>query len=202
MISTSKTDRIKCMLNKTILVFVFTFIAIGKISAQKEYQRESGTIQERTFWVGVSEHPDPIMRHHEAFMDAFIKYIQNRPIEIVGVFSTEATGSIGNESINQNFNNETCRLETVSSVTYDGRETITISIGCGALVKYECLTESFSSDEALQTKMLLNVTYQDESNRTAMESVHEYRKDCLTEKGTATNVSQFSYQCTYISKYE
>lgn len=67
------------MLNKTILVFVFTFIAIGKISAQKEYQRESGTIQERAFWVGVSEHPDPIMRHHEAFMDAFIKY--NRTVQ-------------------------------------------------------------------------------------------------------------------------
>ena len=181
------------MLNKTILVFVFTFLAIGKISAQKEYQCEVGKIQERTFWVGQSANPDPIMRHHEAFMDAFIKYIQ-RPKEPVGAVFTEAIGGTGNES--------TCRLETVSSVTHDGRETITISIGCGPLVKYECLTESFSSDDALQTQMLLNVTYQDESNRTAMESVHEYRKDCLTEKGTATNVSQFSYQCTYISKYE
>ena len=174
-----------------ILTIGLGIIAIGQLYAQ-----------DVSYWVGQSANPDPIMRHHEAFMDAFIKYIQNRPIEIVGVVSTEATGSIGNETINQSFNNETCRLETVSSVTYDGRETITISIGSGALVKYECLTESLSNDEALQTKMLLNVTYQNESNCTAMESVHEYRKDCLAEKGTATNVSQFSYQCTYISKYE
>lgn len=174
-----------------LLIFGLGIIAIGQLYAQ-----------DVSYWVGQSANPDPIMRHHEAFMEAFIKYIQNRPIEIVGVVSTEATSSIGNESINQSFNNETCRLETVSSVTHDGRETITISIGCGPLVKYECLTESFSSDDALQTKTLLNIAYQDESNRTAIESVHEYRKDCLTEKGTATNVSQFSYNCIYNSKYE
>lgn len=146
--------------------------------------------QEITYWKGLSANPDPIMRHHEAFMEAFIKYIQC-PKELVGVVSTKATSSIG-----------TCRLETVSSVTYDGQETITISIGSGALVKYECFTESFSNDDALQTNTFLNIAYQDESNRTAIESAHEYRKECFTEKGTDTSVSQFSYKCTAISKYE
>lgn len=176
-----------------LLIFGLGIIAIGQLYAQ-----------EVSYWVGQSANPDPIMRHHEAFMDAFIKL--QRPKELVGVVSTETTGGIGqssgNKSGTENINSDTCRVETVASVTYDGRETITISIGSGALVKYECLTESFSSDEALHTKTLLNIAYQDESNRTAIESFHEYRKDCLTEKGTDTSVSQFSYKCIYNSKYE
>lgn len=91
-----------------LLTIGLGIIAIGQLYAQ-----------DVSYWVGQSANPSPIMCHHEAFMDAFIKYIQ-RPKELVGVVSTETTGSIGNESINQSFNNETCRLETMSSVTYDG----------------------------------------------------------------------------------
>ena len=168
--------------NKYVIVLIFTLCISNNLFAQ-----------DVSYWDGQSANPDPIMRHHEAFMDAFIKYIQ-RPKEPVGAVFTEAIGGTGNES--------TCRLETVSSVTYDGRETITISVGCGALVKYKCITESFSSDDALHTITLLNITYQDESNRTTIESVHEYRKECLTEKGTDASVFNYLCRCTYISKYE
>lgn len=195
------------MSRRIYVVLSLIIVCAGNLSAQsfdenkKRVQSEcDGQLcaQEVSYWVGQSENPDPIMRHHEAFMEAFIKYVQNRPAEIVGAVSTETTSGI--KEYSESINNETCHLETVSSVTYDGRETITISIGCGALVTYACLAESISSDDVLQTTTLLSIAYQDGSNPIAIESVHEYRKDCLTEKGTVT--SQFSYKCTYISKYE
>lgn len=63
-----------------LLTIGLGIIAIGQLYAQ-----------DVSYWVGQSANPDPIMRHHEAFMDAFMKYIQNRPIEIVGEISTEAS---------------------------------------------------------------------------------------------------------------
>ena len=151
--------------------------------------------QEVSYWVGESEHPDPIMRHHEAFMNAFLEYIQNLPQEHGAISS-------GTTYLSKSPYTDSCRIETVSSVTHDGREIITISIGIGPLVKYQCITQSSSSKEVMQTNILLNIAYQDESNRSAIESAHEYRKECFTEKGTATSVSHFRYFCTYTSKYE
>ena len=168
-----------------LLIIGFGVIATGQVAAQSI-----------SYWVGQSANPDPIMRHNEAFMDAFIKYIKDHPKENGQVFSTETTSSIekssDNNSITTGIHNDTCRVETVSSVTQEGRETIIISIGCGALVKYECFTESFSNDDILQTKTLLSITYQNETNRTAIESFHEFYKEHLTEKGINKNISQFS----------
>lgn len=165
--------------------------------------------QEVSYWVGQSANPDPIMRHHEAFMDAFMKYIRNRPMEGSQVFVTETKGpesvmttEEAEKSLSTDINTDSCRIETVASVTHEGQETLTISIGSGTLVKFESATESFSSGDTLQTKTLLEITYQDESNRSAFESVHEYYKECLTEKGTTTSASRFSYNCIYNSKYE
>lgn len=163
--------------------------------------------QEVSYWVGQSANPDPIMRHHEAFMDAFMKYIRNRPMEGSQVFVTETNGPesvMTAEEAEKSLSADTdsCRIETVASVTHEGQETLTISIGSGTLVKYASATESFSSDDALHTKTILTIAYQDESNRSAFESVHEYYKECLTEKGTTTSASRFSYKCIYNSKYE
>lgn len=63
-----------------LLTIGLGIIAIGQLYAQ-----------DVSYWVGQSANPDPIMRRHEAFMDAFMKYIQNRPIEIVGEIPTEAS---------------------------------------------------------------------------------------------------------------
>lgn len=162
-------------MKRILLVIGFGIIAIGQIVAQ-----------DVSYWVGQSVNPDPTMRHHEAFMDAFINYINNSSKKNVGPNSSEAT----------------CRIETVSSVTYDGRETMTISIGRGALVKFVYVTENISSDDVLHTKTLLRISYTDESNRTGIESAHEYSNEYISEKGTDTSVNQFSYKCIYISRHE
>lgn len=103
--------------------------------------------------------------------------IINRPKELVGdiiVDSTDGGAKIGNKYLTQDSNNETSCIETVSSVTHEGRETITISIGSGICVSYKCLTESFSKDNAMLTKTRLIIEHQEESNRTATKSSHEY----------------------------
>ncbi len=71
------------------------------------------------------------MCHHKAFMDAFVKYI-NRSKKFVGEIISDSTNVVAescNNSLTTNWNNETCRIETLSSVTHDGCGTITISIG-------------------------------------------------------------------------
>lgn len=161
--------------------------------------------QDVSYWVGQSANPDPIMRHHEAFMDAFVKYIQNRPKETIREVITNNAEEVAegiNKSLAQDGNNETCRIETVSSVTYGGRETITISIGNGPLVHYQSLTMSSSTDNTTRTETILRITYQEESDRIDTKSVHEYRIEEFTEKGGSATARQFSYQCTSISKYE
>lgn len=155
--------------------------------------------QDVSHWVGKSANPDPIMRHHEAFMDAFIKYLQSRPTGQVGTIYMETTdSSSGDESINKGINNETCRVETVSSVTYEGHEIITISIGSGALVEYACLTESYSGDEIIQATTILKIVYQEETDRIVTQSVHEFTKETITDKRTAARTNRFSYECTAI----
>lgn len=161
--------------------------------------------QDVSYWVGQSANPDPIMRHHEAFMDAFVKYIQNRPKETNGEVITNNAEEVAegiNKSLAQDGNNETCRIETVSSVTYEGRETVTISIGNGPLVHYQGLTVSSSTDDVILTKTILSITYQEEPNRIDTKSVHEYRIEEFTQKGSSATARQFSYQCTSINKHE
>ncbi len=159
--------------------------------------------QNVSYWVGQSSNPDPIMRHHEAFMDAFIKYVQNRPKEVIEAVTTnnaEGSAESRNKSLARGRYNETCRIETVSSVTYEGRETVTISAGNGPLAHYQCLTASTSNDDTMRTETILRITYQEESNHTGTESVHEYRIEEYTKKDGSATACQFSYQCTSISK--
>lgn len=47
---------------KRIAVFLLMILCYGSLGAQ-----------EVSYWVGQSANPDPLMRHHEAFMDAFVK---------------------------------------------------------------------------------------------------------------------------------
>lgn len=125
------------------------------------------TAQEVTYWVGQSANPDPIIRHHEAFMNAFIQYIQNRSMRRPYNSVTN-----GNESPNK----QSCRIETVSSVTHEGRETLTISMGSGLLVDYKYLSESSSTENTTQTETILRITYQDESGSQATASEHVYSR--------------------------
>ncbi len=166
-----------------IIVLLLAILCYGSLCAQAK-------ATDCTYWVGQSANPDPIMRHHEAFMDAFIKYIRNNPMETAGDVVTDNAEGF----------KETCRIETVSSVTYEGREVITISIGNGSLVHYQYATVSSSTDDTMQTETILKITYREESDGTDFESVHEYRRECFTEKGGSA--TEFSYQCIFISKYE
>lgn len=166
-----------------LTVFILAILCYGSLGAQ---EKTTGC----TYWIGQSANPDPIMRHHEAFMDAFIKYIQYSPMKSVGKVITDNAEGL----------NESCRIETVSSVTYEGREVITISIGNGSLVHYQYATASSSTDDTMRTETILRITYQEESNRTDTETVHEYRESVSQKKGGSA--TEFSYQCISISKYE
>lgn len=200
MISIDKTDRIKCMLNKTIVVFVFTFIAIGKISAQEEYQHESGTIQERTFWVGVSEHPDPIMRHHEAFLDAFMKYAQTSSAE-----SVTSKSDNSEEAEKRILSRGNVRIETVSSVTAEGRETIVIAIGYGPEIEYRYFSSEVRTNEnniSITTELDILSRHQlAGANQGATEACHEYSKRSVSDGGAVYD--EFNYTCKSVNvKYE
>ncbi len=45
-------------------------------------------------------------------------------------------------------------------------------------------------------KTRLIIEHQEESNRTATKSSHEYLKESITENEASTNMSQCSYNCT------
>lgn len=102
-----KTSIIRC-----VALFLLVISCYGSISAQ-----------EVSYLVGQPANPDPLMRHHEVFMDAFVKYI-NRPKKLVGdiiVDRIDGVTKIGNKSLTQDSNSETCRIETVSGVTHEWR---------------------------------------------------------------------------------
>ena len=157
---------------KYLLVFLLSFLFGSNMSAQ-----------EVTYWVGRSALPDPIMRHHEAFMEAFLLYIQNRPKSEHGTIDEQVV--------------QLCKIETVSSVTYDGQETLTIAIGSGTLAKYEYAGHSSKSENIAQDEMFLTIIYEDEN----LESAHEYRSHCVIDRSdsnqTPNTRKEFSYNCVY-----
>lgn len=127
--------------------------------------------QDVTYWVGRSSHPDPIIRHHEAFMEAFAGYIQN-------------------SRSNQN----SCRMETVSSVTNERVETLTIAIGNGILVNYEYIGSTIESEGTTYSEFLLTIVSEGDGEK----SIHEYKRTIVDENNTNQNVkSNFAYCCNY-----
>ncbi len=49
--------------------------------------------QDALLWVGVSKNSDPLIRHQEAFMDAFCQYIFSNKVSIIGEWAKTTTES-------------------------------------------------------------------------------------------------------------
>jgi len=141
------------------------------------------------------------MRHHEAFMDAFIKYVKNRTLQIE--FYREGKTERSNAT-----QKESCRIETVSNVTYNGNETLTISIGSGALIHYDyedIYLNALSSEGTMQIDTVLRIAYQNECDNDPMTSIHEYHQKFFTindNSGEVASLTDFNYECSYTEKKE
>ena len=188
------------MLNKVIVIIVSTFIVIGEIFAQEEFQCASDYTHESSFWVGESKHPDPIMRHHEAFLDAFMKYAQTSAAESV---TSESDNS--EEAEKRILSRGNVRIETVSSVTAEGRETIVIAIGYGPEIGYRYLSSKVRTNEnniSITTELDILCRHQSaEANQGATESCHEYSKRSVSDGGAVYD--EFNYTCKSVNvKYE
>lgn len=149
--------------------------------------------QEVSYWVGVSSHPDPIMRHHEAFMDAFMQYVQSKPTPTtVGVTS--------------NILQDSCRLQTVASITTpEGCELLTILIGAGSMVNYlverTVMFESTSANSKYIDDIKLSIMYKNTSKNGTQNTTHAYFQR-MSEQTEISGVNEtkstsidFKYEC-------
>lgn len=172
---------------KYLLTFLLSILMSNKLSAQ-----------EVTYWVGTSANPDPITRHHEAFMDAFTQYRQNLSTSV----ETTTTLKEGEhpETISNVFGS--CKIETVSSVTCEGRETLVLAVGSGALIKYN--GQFVKTKNVAETSLL--ITYEDIFGKEKAKSEHFYHKICNIKtnasKQTKDETISFSYECKYADTNE
>lgn len=120
--------------------------------------------QEVLYWTGESAHPDPIMRHHEAFMDAFMQYIRHQQEAKSAsaekyVSDTSLAENAGQDNSSSTFimSSDSCRIETVSSVTCKGRETLVISTGSGEWAYYNSLQKKSYTRDTLHIDTLLEI---------------------------------------------
>ena len=129
--------------------------------------------QDVSNWIGYSNNPDPITRHHEAFMSAFSKYVEQT----------------------SNFSG-TCRME-ISSNSENGSEKLTLSIGCGQLVTYEyvCMSVTDGSESSDKTRLLLK--FNESSGSHKSQSFHVYTKETLKDTIGSSLNEQFTYECSY-----
>lgn len=176
-----------------LLIFAFSILSVCGVSAQ-----------DVTYCVGHSENPDPIMRHHEALMDAFMQFFQHESKAHVSQSSGQAYSRDAGRNANSSPHGPDGILmfETVSSVTHGGSEELVISIG-GSGVPVKVVLFTGKSDSVHAT--ILEITYKDESGGNLMESVHRYEKKVLTGKdnsGKAVTVTSFKYQCLHNNKNE
>ena len=162
----------------------------------------SSPAQEATYWVGRSTHPDPIMRHHEAFMEAFLGYIQSHSKPEHGkVVEQVKKNSPNSHSENLTYDKaieaEFCRIETVSSVTYEEQEILTIAIGSGRLAKYKYVSDLSESESITQYDIFLTIEYKEGD----LESKHEYYSLDIMDSSASNQIpriiKEFSYNCAY-----
>ena len=169
---------------------IFLTIGLGIIAIGQLYA------QNVSYYVGQSANTDPIMRHHEAFMDAFMQYVESSPKPTV----TEGTAIIIRD---------TCRLQTVASITTpEGCESLTILIGAGPVVYYsvECTNAWGTSIVATNFSEYINdirlsIMYENTSNDGRQNTRHNYFKNIIerTESFTANEIKStsidFKYEC-------
>lgn len=169
---------------KYLVVFLLAISFSNKLSAQ-----------EVSYWVGKSAHPDPITRHHEAFMEAFMQYLQSR-----GAITDSASQVAEKHSESTSTASESCKIETISSVTYEGQEILTIAVGNGVLVKYHCVFEILDMENEIYNETLLNIENEEDRGK----SVHKYLRTDIVNRNNANQTikSYFEYSCNsnYVKK--
>lgn len=160
--------------------------------------------QDVRYYTGSSSNPDPIMRQHEAFMDAFFWYVQDSgmkvEVNVAGKFTAESAASHGN----------TCQMGIVSSATHDGCDTVTIAIGRGSLINYAYQEEiePLPDGEAGQVEIFrstLLIRYKGESCGMERASEHQYTLETYSVKDGSDCViaeqTTFKYECLHIQNY-
>jgi len=168
---------------KYLVSFLLIILSYNSIAAQESI--------ELSYWTGTSSHPDPIIRHHEAFMNAFMQYADSCPMK--------AEGSM-NDTISDGANS--CRIETVASVTHSGHEMLTISIGTGTRVNYTVCTESSRLSPATEDKTILRILrieYNDCSKGNEQNAIHEYRQSSFIRKDISNKTTITTTDFNYIS---
>ena len=95
---------------------------------------------------------------------------------------------------------DSCRFRILSDIVDEEKETITISIGNGAFVKYRYESESWKMTNEMRTETVLNIIYAD---GTALSS-HEHRRlEISREEALGTELSsEFTYTCQNVEKNE
>lgn len=171
---------------KRLILFFWGIVVItGQLSAQ-----------EVTYWVGTSTNSDPITRHHEAFMDAFMQYIQRGiTLEMATQKGDEHSETISNGS-------ESCKIEMVSSVTCEGRETLVIAVGSGVTITYAYKSISSQNETIVKTETSLLIRYEDKPRGTEAVSIHIYEKNSEVETISKSEIYKFHYDCDYLNVKE
>lgn len=149
--------------------------------------------QNPSLWVGVSRNSDPLIRRQEAFMDALCRYITYKSVHVTSNWN-EPTSKMTADTC------DSCRFRILSDIVDEEKETITISIGNGAFIKYWYESESWKMTNEMRTETVLNIIYEDGTAR----SSHEYRRlDISREEALGTELSsEFTYTCKNVEKNE
>lgn len=170
---------------KQILLIIFSFIIIaGDLFAE-----------DVTYWVGTSSYSDPIVRYQEALLNAIMSYVEHIDYKDTCKVENNTSHTISSaDDHNQTiYGNHSFRMETVSSATHDGQETITIAIGSGPLVFMECRLELSKNDGKIENIRTFKILYEAEQEK----SLHEYK---IIEYGQDPKIYRsFSYNCKYES---
>lgn len=160
--------------------------------------------QDNSYWVGVSANPDPIVRRQEAFLNAFSQYVMSQSVQIQ---MSEKFSDNGQVNMHELYGADSCCFELVSSTINDGKETLTLSVGKGILVKYRFAESISEMNNEMRSDLLLDITYSDNSgDDKKARSQHQYQSHYIEQKDASGNIlkstNEFEYQCVNIETYE
>lgn len=177
--------------------------------------------QDNSYWVGVSGNSDPIVRRQEAFLNAFSQYARSRspqlsdtdsPFEPSVQDSSYITYSMledgpDNFPLFESVIQDSCSFEIVSSTIDNGKETLTISVGKGTLVKYRFAESISEMNNEMQSGLLLDITYSVNSGDDKKAwSQHQYQSHYIEQKDASGHIlkstNEFKYECVNVESYE
>lgn len=155
--------------------------------------------QKKNVYSGISSDKNPMLRHHEAFFNAFMEFIKCKNIDNRVAVANEINGEKNSyETVVQHpLAYDSCNLEILSDViTNSGEEIVTISVDNGGSLKYTGTIHHVETNSKVINEEILVIEYSDcKSSRAGYEYIYKsviLLDDSTKQKAEPQNIFKVS----------